>query len=247
MSNAAAVAFRAYTAAFLTRRSLWIVVGIAVLFLGAALLISTLSRTSSLFTSATLEGMRVFALIPGVPVAALLMSEIPVRDGIRHRTLLYHLLSPVPRSTLVVVRTLTTAVLLTAIMTAVVAVVRMLEGGSLAPLGREALAVLLGSLAYTTLFGLLHLLTRKGLIAGLAYHLLLDSPLGTFPFGLRNLAPSYHYRVIADQVVEMELPAMITVPEGSLVVSVVALVVITGLALFAVTFRFDRMQLPELC
>ena len=38
------------------------------------------------FVIDSLEGMRHFIVMVGVPVAAVLLSEIPVRDGITHRT-----------------------------------------------------------------------------------------------------------------------------------------------------------------
>jgi hypothetical protein len=246
--QAAAIAFRAYTAALFTARSLWIVIGITVLFLGLVGIVFFIDRVSSFISASMLSGLRAFAILPGVPLAALLLSEMPVRDGVRHRTLLYHLLAPMPRSTLLVVRSLTTAGVLSVIMIVTVAMVRVLEGGPFDPLPGEILAILLGSAAYTAMFGLLHLFTRRGLIAGLALFWIIDHNLGLFPFGLRNLAPSYHLRALSDQIVVWEdLPTPMQMPEPSFLASALVLAAVTVIALVAGSARFRRMSLGELC
>jgi hypothetical protein len=178
---------------------------------------------------------------------AILLSEIPLRDGIRHRTLLYPLLGPVPRVTLAVVRTLATAVLLAAAASVLTVAVRLLQGQVTALLGRELLAVWLGAGAYIALFGVVNLVTRRGLIAGLAIYGLLDESLGRLPFALRNLSPSYHMRVLADQEIEITLPIALTPPPSSLVVSCIVLVALTAACTAIVAVLFNRKRLAGLC
>lgn len=244
MSSPSAIAFRAYTATLFGRRALWIVIAIAALFTVGMVAAWMLGRV---FSVETLEHVAAVALLPGVPVGALLLSEMPVRDGIRHRTLLYHLLAPVPRRTLLTVRTLVTAALLALIFGFTLIEVHVLDGGTWDALPGELFAVLLGSAVYVALFALLHLVTKHGLIGGLVLIFMIDIPLGMLPFGIRNLSPSYHVRVLADQVVQMDLPIPIQASPPHLVGSAITLAVIAVVALALGGWRFSRMNLGELC
>ncbi len=244
--STALIAFRAYTAILFQARALWIILAISVLFVGGVGIAFLMGRMSNFLTTDALEGMRQVAVLPGVPVAAIVMSEMSIRDGINHRTLLYHILAPVPRPTLLIVRTLVTAGVLAMIMGGCVLVVHGFEG-TVEDLPGELLAVILGGAAYTSLFGLLHLVTRRGLIAALGLTFIIDVPLGTFPFGLRNFAPSYHVRVLSDQIIQMDLPVQIATSEPNVVFSTAMLVLITAGALTLSAMRFSRMNLGEMC
>jgi hypothetical protein len=251
VSNAG-IALRTYVVPLFTSRALRIAVLIAGLFLGLVGLIAVIKPMSDffsqhLFSSANLERLRRMAVIPGVPVMAILLAEIPLRDGIRHRTLLYPLLGPVPRTTLAVVRTLATAALLAAAASVLTVAVRLLQGQGAALLGRELLAIWLGAGTYIALFGIVHLVTRRGLIAGLAIYGLLDESLGRLPFALRNLSPSYHMRVLADQQIEINFPIALTPPPSSVTASCVILLVLTAVCAAIVAFLFTRKGLSELC
>jgi hypothetical protein len=253
MASNAGIALRTYIVPLFTTRALRIAILLGVLFLGLAGLAVLLKPLFSSFTDVTeitdvtLERLRRMAVIPGVPLMAILLAEIPLRDGIRHRTLLYPLLGPVPRTTLAVVRTLATAALLAAAATVVSLAVRLLQGQGTALLGRELLAIWLGAGAYIALFGIVHLITRRGLIAGLAIYGLLDESLGRLPFALRNLSPSYHMRVLADQEIEITLPIALTPPPSSFAASCIVLVVLTVVCAAVVAILFNRKRLAGLC
>jgi ABC-2 type transport system permease protein len=193
-----------------------------------------------------LNGLRLFLITPGVAIAAILFSEMPLRDGIRQRTLLYPLLGPVSRTTLAVVRTAATGMLLAGASAAVVLVIRILEGNT-GPLVRELWAVTLSALAYTAAFGLLHVITRRGLFAGLAFLILFDAPLSQLPFGIRRLSLSYHTRVLADTLVEMQLPVAIMPPEASVLGSTLTLILVAAALTAATAYVFSRKRLGELC
>jgi hypothetical protein len=197
-------------------------------------------------TETMLANLRRFIVVPGIPFAAVLFSELPVRDGIRQRTLLYPLLGPVPRSMLAVVRTLATGMLLAAGGVVLLTVVRILEGAGLAALPREALALTLGAFTYIALFGVFHLLSRFGLFASLGF-VFLDSALATVPFGLRRVAPSFHVRNLADHTVDMELPMAIRAATSPEWVSALVLVAITAVAVGVAGWLFTRKRLGTLC
>jgi hypothetical protein len=217
------------------------------LFLGLVVVFVLLKPYAEGFFETTLSGLRKLAIVPGLPVLAILLSEIPIRDGIRQRTLLYPLLGPVPRTTLCWVRTMATAVILALGASFTVVLIRLIQGESLGPLAREFLAIWLGAGAFTALFGALHLSIRRGLIGGLAYYFLLDFPLAYLPFSLRNLSLSHHMRVIADLQIQMELPIAISPPSSSVLVSSIVLVVV-AVGLGAVgALLFSRKDLGNLC
>ena len=114
-------------------------------------------------------------------------------------------------------------------------------------LPRELLAVSLGALAYIPMFGLVHLYNRRGLITNLSFLFLLDIPLGKVPFSLRNISPSYHVGVIADQQEVLRLPVSLGLPPTSVVMSVIVLVSIALVFGVALAIGFKRKNLGELC
>jgi len=245
--EAAGIALKTYLAPMTSTRAFRIG-GLIFLSFVALVLIAALVRPVAAFLAqASLDRLRHGSVLPGVPLAALLLSEIPLRDGIRHRTLLYPLLGPVSRPMLAMVRTLATSLLVALAMTTLWILVRLVQGSVAEPWIGQLLAIWLGSGAFVGLFGLFHLVSRRGLLVGLAYYGLLDDPLARLPFALRNLSLSFHMRSLAHQEVEINLPISITPPETSPWVSAMLLVAV-AVALFAVTaMLFKRKPLGELC
>jgi hypothetical protein len=227
-------------------RPLRIVLLVLMIFLGFVALAVVLKSVSEEMGDVFLRALKDGAIVPGVPLLAILLSEMPIRDGIRQQTLLYPLLGPVPRRVTAVVRTAATAVLLAVGVTFVMVLLQVLQGESLGSLGGELLGVWLGSAAYIALFGAIHLVLRRGLIGGLVIFSL-DFALSYVPFSLRNLSPCYHLRVLADQLVEMDLPIPIATPPSSLLTSSIILAV-TAVVLSGVGgFLFSRKNLGDLC
>jgi len=252
--NASRIALRAYLAPLMSARAVRVGILLLILVLGVIGLCWALKPLSQVFpwipeeaAENALTGLRYFLIMPGVPIAAILFSELPARDGIRQRTLLYPLLGPVSRGELLVVRTLATGVLLAAGVTVLVLFTRLLEGGS-SPGGipRELLGVLLSALAYTALFGFFHLLGSRGLFLGLTVFMV-DWGWGQIPFSIRKLSISYHARVIMDRPDTLDLPIPITPPADSLIVSLCVLVFLAALFTWLSGVFFSRKNLGELC
>lgn len=217
---------------------------LTVLLIGAAF---SLGMLSSDLADAALTAMRYFIVFPGVPIGAVLFGEIPLRDGIRQRTLLYPLIGPVSRTTLAVVRTVATALLVGIGASLLVAFIRVLQQEGLRSLPGEVLAMLLGAFAYTSLFGLIHLRGRRGLIGGLALLGMIDEPLARVPFPIRNLAPSYHMRVVADREMEIQLPIVVNTTNSSIPLSALLLFALGVVFIALVAWSFRRKNLGELC
>ena len=243
----ATIALRAYLIPMASARALRIALLILVGFLGLVGLALLLRPISEFFSSATLERLGRMVVIPGIPLLAVLLSEMPLRDGIRQQTLLYSLLGPPSRFTLAWVRTLATAVVLALGGSVAVILIRLLQGEGLESIPRELVAIWLGSGAYIGLFGVIHMISRRGLIASLAVYGLLDDPLGRIPFAIRNLSPGYHMRVLADQQMEIQLPIALAPPPSSVPISAVVLIVLTVVFTLAVATLFKRKGLGELC
>ncbi len=197
-------------------------------------------------TRQTLDNLAGWLLLPGVPLAALVMAELPLRDGLTQRTLLYSLLGPASRATLVVARSVVIAAVVLLALGVLVVVLRVVAG-SIDRLGADLPALLLASLCYVGLFGLLHLLTRRGLILGLALIALGDMPLAGVPYAIRLFAPAMHVQNLASPEAVDPLAGGLIPTTTSPLVSALVLLVATVLTTGVTAWRFSRMNLEELC
>ena len=247
MPNPAAVAFRGFLSPMFSTRGVRLGFFIGI---GAILIIITAIVLQKMFPdifSNILDSILKVAIVPGIPLAAVLAGEMPLRDGIRQKTLLYQMLGPAPRPVLALVRTAMVAAVLAAVACLLVALIRIVDGASLAPLPREMFAVALGCAAYTGLYGLIHLISQRGLIGCLAFYFMLDQPLAQLPFSLRSLSPSYHLSVLADRVIEMELPVPMAPPDPNFLVSTLVLAALAAVTVAVTAWLFSRKSLGELC
>lgn len=219
-------------------------VGVVLIYL-LALLIRMMGHAPSIDGELSFE-MGKALLMPGVPIFALLVSELPLREGIRHRTILYPLLGPASRDSLAWVRSSATALLFGLGFGLVVVGVEWIGGRSLSLLGAPFLAALLGGVTFTAVFGFIQLLLTRGLAAGLLWYFLFDESLAKVPFELCRLSVSYHVRVLAGMQEFFELPVA-SVPAEHRLVSALVLVVITVVSIVATMFVFRRRDLTELC
>jgi hypothetical protein len=245
--SSVSTAFWTYVLPITTARAMRIGVVLVVLFILSAIGLFMSGLLSEEFREHSLTALRHFLVMVGVPVGAVLLSEIPIRDGITHRTLLYPLLGPVSRTTLALVRFAVTGLVLAAGASVLLVLIRLLLGEGLGFLPRELLSVSLGSFAYVALFGLMHLYNRRGLIVGLVVFLLFDLPLGRVPFSLRNLSPSYHVGVVANQQESMQLPISFGMPETSVTISALILLSMAVILTAAIAVGFKRKDLGDIC
>jgi ABC-2 type transport system permease protein len=159
-------------------------------------------------TAAELEFALVFNLIPHAlaPLTALLYAAGIIQDEVEDQTLTYLLLRPLPRWALYLTKLAVTWVvtsLLAGVFTVLALVVihwydpglwgEVLPGRAL----KVMALVALGQAGYCPLFGLLGLLTRRALIAGLAYIAAIEGLLATFESVVRRLTVMYYLRVLA--------------------------------------------------
>ena len=219
--------------------------GVAIVYL-IAFLIRTIGRAPAGTEGELSFEMGKALLMPGVPIFALLVSELPLREGIRHRTILYPLLGPASRDSLALVRSAVTALLFGLAFGIMVVGVGWIGGQSLTSLGAPFLAATLGGVAFTAVFGFIQLLLARGLAAGLLWYFLFDESIAKIPFELCRLSVSYHVRVLAGMQEFFEIPVA-NVPAEHRLVSVLVLVVITVIALLATMLIFRRRDLTELC
>lgn len=241
------IAFWTYVTPMMATRAMRLGLLAFAMAVGGLVLLFLSGTVSEPFRVASLLGARHALLMMGLPVAAAVLGEVPLRDGIQHRTLLYPLLGPVPRVTLAVVRTLVTVGTLAVAVTVLLILVGALLGDLREVLAREAAAAALGAAAYVGVFGLLHVLYRRGLIGGLVLLFLIDLPLGSVPFAIRNLSPSYHVGVIARQGGEIGLPIQLSLPDSSVPLSAAVLAVLAAVSLVATALAFRRKDLGEIC
>ncbi len=195
----------------------------------------------------TLLDLRRGIVMPGVPIAAALLSEISLREGITQRTLLYTLFGPVSRDALAIGRTALTALLLAlgAMMTSLL--LQLVARVSSEGLARELVAMFFASFAYVGLFGLLHLVSNRGLVSAITLYSIFDDPLGRLPFSMRLLAPSFHVRTISGIDSTFKLPIDVDAAESTPVLSAVVLVLVAAAAIYVTALLFRRKPLGELC
>lgn len=153
-----------------------------------------------------LEAALIFHLLPHglAPFTALLYAAGIVQDEVEEQTLTYLLLRSVPRWALYVTRLLATLCLTAAIVAvAAVALYAAVYAGTpefgevMAEQAPRAAAVLaLAQVGYCTLFGLLGLVSRRPLIAGVAYIVAIEGVLANLNFVGRTLTVVYYVRTL---------------------------------------------------
>jgi ABC-2 type transport system permease protein len=155
-----------------------------------------------------LEFAFVFNLIPHAlaPLTVLLYAAGVIQDEVEEQTLTYLLLRPLPRWALYVTRLvvawLTTSVLIGLFTTLTLAVIYGNTPelwGEVLPRRAVKIAALmaLAQAGYCSLFGVFGLLTRRALIAGLAYIIAFEGLLANFDAVVRQLTVMYYFRVLA--------------------------------------------------
>ncbi len=150
----------------------------------------------------------IFNLIPHAlaPLTALLYAAGAIQDEVEEQTLTYLLIRPLPRwalyATRIVAAWLTTTVLTVLFTTVALTVIywdTSILWGNVLPRRAATVAALmaLAQAGYCALFGLLGLLTRRSLIAGIAYIVAFEGLLANFDAVVRRLTVTYYFRVLS--------------------------------------------------
>lgn len=190
---------------------------------------------------ASLTGGLTVAL--GLALVGLVLGVSAVNDEREGRTLVLLLSTTTPRWRLVLVKLgaawLTTLlVLLPAVLGCAVLGAADLPAARV--VGAVLLAALLGSGAYASLFVLLSLLSRRGLLIGLAYVLVWEGSLA-FLTALRNLSiAAYARRIVAGSFDGRDLT--LSTADGPVVVAALVLVAVIVLGAALASWRLARLE-----
>jgi ABC-2 type transport system permease protein len=187
----------------------------ALLFLLPAALAVVVRSTARDARPIELEFTFVFMFLPQaiLPLVALIYASGIIYDEQEEQTITYLLIRPIPKWALYTVKllaTLTTTVVLTAVFTALTYAVIYFgtDTGENVPL-RALKAISIHSLAivtYCCLFGLISLLTKRVLLAGILYTVAIEGVFANFPFGIRYMTVIYYTRLIAYRMMSFVLP-----------------------------------------
>jgi ABC-2 type transport system permease protein len=149
-----------------------------------------------------------------LPIAALLYASGIIQDDEEEQTITYLLLRPISKWAIYTIKLLaamtTTAalvVLFTALMYVAIylgtsaawgeVVVRWLKASSI-----HALSIV----TYCSLFGLMSLMTKRILVAGILYIAVVEGLLANLPFGIRWITVIYYARMLAYRTMSFQVP-----------------------------------------
>jgi ABC-2 type transport system permease protein len=153
-----------------------------------------------------------------LPLVALLYAAGIIQDEQEEQTITYLLVRPIPKWALYTVKllaTMTTAIVFTVVLTVLTYAAVFIGAGAPAdeiPLRCLKVAAIhsLAVVAYCSLFGLLSLLTKRILIVGVVYTVLIEGLLANLPFGIRLITVIYYTRLIAFRSMEF----LVQLPDG---------------------------------
>jgi len=194
-----------------------------------------------------------------VPFTALLFSGGAIQDEIEEQTLTYLFTRPIPRWAIFLAKA--AAIWLTvATMTLFVVAIGTIAnywpstefGEQFARLPKALLVFAALTFGYTGVFMLLGLVTRRSLLVGMGYIVLLEWILGAIPFNFRAYTIIYYFRLLCVRLLGVEpemwaIPKLETLPAtGNCFAALVgagATALLFGC--FLMTLREFRMKTPE--
>jgi ABC-2 type transport system permease protein len=214
------------TVAYITARGLFgrrralLLRPLPLLLIGLAVLCRSFDVRPSAWGTPVLVGLGLAVVLP---VIALIVGTGVLGSEVDDGTIVHILTKPLPRRDIILAK-LGVAVGVTA----VTAAVPLFIAGALADSVRLgvglAVGAVVGACAYSALFLLLSLLTRRPVLLGLAYILVWEGLLGRFVSGTRVLSIEQYVITISDKIAPTDLlPGKVSVP-----------VAITMAAIFAI-------------
>jgi ABC-2 type transport system permease protein len=152
----------------------------------------------------------VFTILPQglVPLSALLYASGMIQDEIEEQTLTYLLTRPLPKWTIYLAKFFATFVVTTALagvftLITYLAIYVGLPDTSLETVldrtGKTIVLLTVALFAYCSVFGLLSLIVKRSLVAGVAYVVVFESVLANIDFAVRHLTVMYYFRVLASR------------------------------------------------
>lgn len=189
------------------------------------------------------EGLVVTSLLP---LAALVFGTAALGAEIEDGTAVYLLTKPIPRSRIIVAKVLAAwfATSITVVVSGVAAGAIGLVGAFDARLlGGFAVALVAGSLVYTSLFVLLSVATSRALIAGLAYVFVWEGLVNGLFAGTRLLSVRHYTLAVADLVAGV--PGAVFDAKLAATPAVALVVVVCSASLWLAVRRLRRFEIGE--
>jgi ABC-2 type transport system permease protein len=190
------------TVAFITARGLFgrrralLLLPLPLLLIGLAALCRAYGVSPDMWGQAVIVGL---GLVVVLPVVALIVGTGVLGSEIDDGTIVHILTKPLPRRDIILAK-YAVAAAVTAVVSAVPLFVTGVLAGS-AKLGAAlAIAAVVGALAYSALFLLFSLVSRRPVLVGLVYILVWEGLLGNFVSGTKNLAIGQYVLTIADKI-----------------------------------------------
>lgn len=192
----------------------WLVMSL--LFLLPVGLAIVIRLTAPVVPPQQLEFLLVMIFVPQalLPIAALLYASGIIQDEQEEQTITYLLMRPIPKwaiYTLKLLATMTTTAVLVVVFLALtyftIYVGTDVPAGETAVRWLQAAAIeVLAVVTYCSIFGLLSLVTKRVLIAGILYTAVVEGLLANLPFSIRLVTVIYYIRLIAYRTMSFEIP-----------------------------------------
>ena len=214
------------TVAYITARGLFgrrrvlLLLPLPVLLVGLALICRAYDVDPQQWGQAVVVGLGLAVVLP---VISLIVGTGVLGSEVDDGTIVHILTKPLPRRDIILAK-----LLVAAGVSAVAAAVPLFIAGVLADGVRFGLALAIaaavGALAYSSLFLLLSLLTRRPVLLGLVYILVWEGLLGRFVSGTRVLSIEQYVITLADKICPTDmLPGKVSLPVAIIMSAVFAL------------------------
>lgn len=192
---------RITTRALLGRRRFLLLLPLPILLIGLPLLAEALGATPEHWGQPVILGLGLGVVLP---VVALVVGTGVLGSEIDDGTLVHILAKPLPRAEIILSKYVV-AVGVTALTAGIPLAIVGLMAGSAALATGLAVGAVLGTLAYTALFLLLSLLTKRPVLLGLIYVLVWEGLLGNILTGTRVLSVAQYVQAVADRIARSQL------------------------------------------
>ncbi len=167
-----------------TRRKLALLIVLALLPLGFASILVSVNAGDGALIGPVLGGLVISVTLP---LTVMVLATGAFGNEVEDRTLSLLTTKPVPRWTIVLAKLVATIVVAAPLMAVIAAVITTMDGDGTAPVA-AAVAVVVGVVAYASVFTWAGLITTRALGFGLIYVLLWEALITSFLDGARYLS-----------------------------------------------------------